>query len=71
LSAQLAQVVLSFAFGQEDQKRMRQLSEKASAGMLSTEEQEELDSYERVGHFLSLLQSKARISLKRAKPDAQ
>jgi hypothetical protein len=65
LSAQLAQVVLSFAFGPDDLKRMQELSEKASEGTLSAEEQEELDRYERVGHFLSLLQSKARVSLKR------
>lgn len=71
LNAQLAQAVLSFAFGADDLKRMQELSEKASEGALSVEEQEELDSYERVGHFLALLQSKARISLKRTKPDAQ
>jgi hypothetical protein len=71
LSAQLAQLVLSFSFGQEDKDRMRQLCEKASEGSLSAEEQDELDCYERVGHFLSLLQSKARLSLKRAQGASQ
>jgi hypothetical protein len=33
---------------------------------LTAEEQAEIDCYERVGHFLSLLRSKARISLRQA-----
>ena len=45
---------------------MEQLAEKAREGTLTSEEQAEIDCYERVGHFLSLLRSKARISLKHA-----
>ena len=43
---------------------MRQLAAKAREGTLSSREQIEIDNYERVGHFLNLMQSKARCSLK-------
>ncbi len=59
-----AKIILTFDFGKEDRDRMNVLAEKARAGTLTAEEQAELDCYERVGHFLSLLRSKARISLK-------
>lgn len=61
-----AQIFLTFDFRQEDRERMNVLAEKAREGVLSTEEQTEIDCYERVGHFLSLLRSKARLSLKQA-----
>jgi hypothetical protein len=61
-----AKIILTFDFGKEDRERMNQLAEKAREGTLTAEEQVELDCYERVGHFLSLLQSKARISLQQA-----
>jgi hypothetical protein len=60
----LAGMVLAITFPSEDRERMNQLAEKAREGTLTGEEQVEIDAYERVGHFLSLLQSKARISLK-------
>ena len=62
----VAQSVLSMEFSGEDRQRMNDLSTKAQNGALSSEEQTELDSYERIGHFLSLLKSKARRSLGRA-----
>ena len=61
-----AKILLSFDFPKEDRVRMEQLAEKAREGTLTPEEQAEIDCYERVGHFLSLLRSKARISLKHA-----
>ena len=61
-----AQIFLTFDFRKEDRERMNRLAEKAREGALTTEEQAEIDCYERVGHFLSLLRSKARISLKQA-----
>jgi hypothetical protein len=61
-----AQIILTFDFGKEDRERMNQLAEKAREGVLTDEEQVEIDCYERVGHFLSLLRSKARISLQQA-----
>ena len=43
---------------------MRQLSAKAQQGTLTPEEQDEINNYERAGHVLSLMKSKARRSLK-------
>jgi hypothetical protein len=43
---------------------MRELSAKAREGTLSAAEQMEINNYERVGHVLSLMKSKARRSLK-------
>jgi uncharacterized protein YnzC (UPF0291/DUF896 family) len=62
----MAEMILAFTFPNEDRERMNQLAQKAREGTLTGEEQAEIDAYERVGHFLSLLQSKARISLKHA-----
>ncbi len=66
LPSETAKIILTFDFGKEDRERMNQLAEKARDGTLIAEEQAEIDCYERVGHFLSLLRSKARTSLKRA-----
>jgi hypothetical protein len=63
LTPGVAQSVLSMEFTAADRRRMNELSEKAQEGTLTNDEQTELDSYERVGHFLSLLKSKARRSL--------
>ena len=62
-----AQMFLTFDFRKEDRERMSELAEKAREGVLTAEEQTEIDCYERVGHFLSLLRSKARLSLQQAK----
>ncbi len=43
---------------------MHALAEKARQGTLTPEEQQEVDNYERVGHYLAILQSKARIALR-------
>jgi hypothetical protein len=67
LPPETARIILTFDFKKEDRERMDMLAEKARAGTLTAEEQSEIDCYERVGHFLSLLRSKARISLKRSK----
>jgi hypothetical protein len=61
-----ARTILAFDFGKEGRDRMNRLAEKAREGTLTAEEQAEIDCYERVGHFLSLLRAKARISLKQA-----
>jgi hypothetical protein len=44
---------------------MLDLAEKAREGSLTPAEQGELESYERVGSLLGILQSKARTSLKK------
>jgi len=64
LSAAAARALLALGFSQADKDRMRQLSAKAQQGTLTPGEQTEINNYERVGHILSLMKSKARGSLK-------
>ena len=64
LSADAARDILAFDFNQADKERMRQLSAKARDGNLTADEQNVANNYERVGHLLNVLQSKARRSLK-------
>jgi hypothetical protein len=59
-----AQTILTFGFPQADKDRMAELSAKAREGALTLEEQEEINNYEKVGHMVSLMKSKARRSLK-------
>jgi hypothetical protein len=64
LSAAAARAFLALDFTSADRDRMKQPAAKAREGTLSSAEQTEINNYERVGHFLSMLQSKARRSLK-------
>lgn len=59
----VAKEFLSWTFTEGDRRRMSELAAKARAGTLTTEEQIEADSYERVNSFLGLVKSKARRSL--------
>lgn len=61
----IADLILGFNFPGEDRDRMDALALKAREGTLTGEDKLEIEAYERVGHFLSLLQSKARASLNR------
>jgi hypothetical protein len=69
-SPEAARELLSLQFGDEDQARMRELSLKAQDGTLSAPEQAEVENYRRVGYWLGILWSRARLSLKRAGMDA-
>jgi len=60
LTIAAAQNILEFGFAEDDKERMRLLSAKAKRGMLTDREQEEINNYEKVGHMLSLMKSKAR-----------
>jgi hypothetical protein len=62
--APFAKQILKWSFTKSDLERMNQLSEKSQNGTLSRLERIEAENYERVGHFLSILKSKARRSLK-------
>lgn len=62
--AEFARALLKLTFGPGDVDRMNDLAERARDGELSDEERLDLDSYERVGTFLALLKSKARVSLR-------
>lgn len=64
LAPEAARALLDLDFSQSDKDRMRQLSAKAREGSLTPDEQAALNNYERVGHLLNILQSKARRSLK-------
>ncbi len=66
-SPELAREILSFDFTREDKERMQRLANLARQGGLNAEERAEIDGYERVGHFINILQSKARRSLKAAR----
>jgi hypothetical protein len=69
-SPEAARDLLNLQFGEEDQARMRELSRKAQEGTLTPSEQDEVENYRRVGYWLGILWSKARLSLKRAGMDA-
>jgi hypothetical protein len=64
LDVAAARAILDLEFKQPDKDRMRELLAKAKEGTLTTDEQVEINNYERVGHVLSLMKSKARRSLK-------
>jgi hypothetical protein len=67
LSPEAARALPDLDFRRKDHNRMEKLSAKASAGRLAADEHEELDEYLRVADLLVLLQSRARLSLKRAR----
>jgi uncharacterized protein YnzC (UPF0291/DUF896 family) len=67
LSPEAARYLLALRFPQPDIDRMHELAEKARASTLTLEEHIELDNYERVGHVLSLMKSKARQALKKVR----
>ena len=64
LSRGAAEYLLSIHFGEEDVARINQLSELASQGKLTDQEQAELDSYIHVSNLLAIMQSKGRTALK-------
>lgn len=64
-SHEAARAILEITFPPSDVRRMNELAAKAREGTLTLDEQDEIDGYERVGHLLGILQSKARLSLTR------
>ena len=67
LSPEAAQYFLTLQFPQTDLERMNELAEKAREGALTLDEQLEAENYERVGQILSLIKSRARQVLKKAR----
>jgi hypothetical protein len=67
LTSGAAHSLLGFNFSDNDHALMDQLSAKARAGSLTSEEQTKLDTYERLGCLLDIIHSKARLALKNAK----
>jgi len=65
LRPEVAKFFLKFKFGSKELAQMKRLSAKAREGTLSQSESSLLDQYILMSDFIALLQSKARLSLKR------
>jgi len=68
LSADAAAFLLSVKFEEEDRRRMLELADRSEAGTLTAEEGAEFDSCLHIGNFLAVMQSRARLALKKGKP---
>jgi hypothetical protein len=68
-SPETAREILSIQLSAEDQEHMQELSLKVQEGKLTPTEQSEVESYRRIGYWLGILWSKARLSLKHAGMD--
>jgi hypothetical protein len=65
----VARSFLKFQFSEVQKERMRELADLNNRGILSKQQRAQMESFLRVGHFLALIQAKARLSLNReAKP---
>ena len=56
---------MSIGFGTTDRERMSRLAELSEAGALSDEERNEFDGYLHIGNFLAVMQSEARVALRK------
>jgi hypothetical protein len=65
LTPPLARYLLTLSFGEKDQARMCDLASRNQEGALSAAEQVELNNYVRAGHLLAVLQSKARVAVRK------
>jgi hypothetical protein len=70
LTPQAAEGILKLGYSDADQQRMAELARKSNEGTLTPDERRELESYVFVGDVLSLLKSKARLSLRKQNPAA-
>jgi hypothetical protein len=64
LSREVARAILRIDFPKGDKQRMHELAAKARKGTLSRDEKEEIDSYGRIGSFISIMKSRARVALR-------
>jgi hypothetical protein len=69
-SSEHAQYVLSLDFSAEERVRYAELARKVQEAGLTEQEEAELDEYLAANALLTVLQSKARISLKKHNPAA-
>jgi hypothetical protein len=70
VSPEQARYFLRLHFPPRDVRRMNALSAKARRGTLRPDEDEELETYIRIGHLLGTLQSRARQVLERTDGDS-
>jgi hypothetical protein len=64
-SEELARYVLSIHFTDEQKRRYAELADKVDQGGMGIDEERELESYVCANEMLTLLQLKARLSLRR------
>ena len=64
-SEELSRFVLSIEFNDEQKARYMELAAKSNEGTLTKDEREELELFVVVNDLLMILQSKARLSLRR------
>jgi hypothetical protein len=62
---ELARYLLGLHFSDEENTKMHDLAVKNQEGRISSEELQELDGYIMAGDLLAILQSKARMTLKK------
>jgi hypothetical protein len=62
---EFARYLLGLEFSDEDKARMHELAVKNQAGKIAPQELRELDAYLKAGDLLAILQSKARMALKK------
>jgi hypothetical protein len=65
LSPEKAQLVLSINFSPEDRKQIEELGEKSNEGTLTGDEKDLYFAYMRVINLLTVLQSRARLALRK------
>jgi len=70
MSPELARYVLTLDFPAKSHARYAQLAAKAQEGNLSRGEHAELEDFLSVNTFLTIIQSKARVSLKKKRNPA-
>jgi hypothetical protein len=70
LTPEAASGILQLGYAEADHARMAELAGKSNDGTLTPEERRELESYVFVGDVLSLMKSKARLSLRKHSPAA-
>jgi hypothetical protein len=68
LSPEIARAILDLRFNEAAREKMGRLAAKNNQGTLTETERMEMEKYLRVGTFLDLIQAKARLSLREAKP---
>ncbi|MDB5320737.1 MAG: hypothetical protein JWN40_2368 [Phycisphaerales bacterium] len=70
LSTELAAFILGLDFDASERERIDGLAGKSNSGTLTSDERAEYEWYVLIGDLLSLLQIKARASLKKHQPAA-
>ena len=69
-TAEFARYIADLSFDTADRLRMQELAQRARDGVLTETEQVEIDSYERGGHVLNILQVKSRLRLQQTTDDS-